>query len=121
LTDRSRRWRVRLTDAAEIDIRQIVRWTEQRFGAAQSTAYGDTLAAALKSLAVGPGCPGARQRDDIRPGYFTLHVSRHGRRGRHFLLCRIVGDPAEHMLAVLRVLHDAMDLARHLPPESDDA
>jgi toxin ParE1/3/4 len=36
-------------------------------------------------------------------------------RPRHFLICRRDGD----LLVVGRVLHDAMELRRHLDPEQD--
>jgi toxin ParE1/3/4 len=38
-------------------------------------------------------------------------VAREGRRGRHFVLFR--AGP-EQTIEVLRILHDAMDLSRHL-------
>jgi toxin ParE1/3/4 len=55
-------------------------------------------------------------REEIRPNIRTLHVARHGRRGRHFIMYRAALD---HVIEVVRILHDAMDLARHLPPEID--
>jgi len=47
-------------------------------------------------------------RDHIRPG------AEHARRPRHFLICRF--EPA--LIVVGRVLHDAMELARHLDPDT---
>ena len=97
-----RNWTVRLSDTAEADYDDILRWTEGRFGAAQATA--------LARLERGPATAGARQRDAIGPGVRTLHV---GRRGRHVNLFRI-GSERDRTIDVLRVLHDAMDLARHV-------
>ncbi len=105
-----RNWTVRLSDTAEADYDDILRWTEGRFGAAQAAAYGDLLATALARLERGPATAGARQRDAIGPGVRTLHV---GRRGRHVNLFRI-GSERDRTIDVLRVLHDAMDLARHV-------
>ena len=109
----SKAWTVRLAVAAEADYDEILRWTAARFGAGQASRYGALVAAALSRLEAGPEIVGVRARDDIVPGVMTLHV---GRRGRHIVLFR-VGDEEARAIDVLRVLHDAMDLTRHL---SDD-
>lgn len=106
-----RNWTVRLPDAAEADYDEILRWTTQRFGVAQAAIYGDLLAGALVRLVRGPAIAGARQRDEIGLGLRSLHV---GRRGQHIILFR-AGTEAERVIDVLRILHDAMDLARHVP------
>lgn len=108
-------WPVRLTAAAEADFRGIVRWTFERFGEAQARAYADTLVGAITALAQGPAIRGAKARDDIDNGLFTLHVARGGRRGRHFLMFRIGHDGDRDVIEVLRILHDTMDAPRHAP------
>ena len=65
---------VRLTDAAEGDFQDILRWTVAHFGEAQARTYAETLSAAIEALAVGPTIPGATQRQDIAKGLMTLHV-----------------------------------------------
>ena len=55
---------------------------------------------------------GAKARDEIAPGVCTLHVARHGRKGRHFVVFRVAEGK---IVEVLRLLHDSMDLARHVP------
>jgi len=45
-------------------------------------------------------------------GLRTLHVARHGRRGRYFLLYRAVEG---RIIEIGRILQDRMDLPRHLP------
>lgn len=117
-------WTIRLAAAAEQDYREILRWTVENFGRGQAKTYARTLSGALRDLTLGPSIAGARLRDDIGPGIHTLHVARKGRKGRkgrHFVVFRI--DPAhgEHIIDVLRLLHDSMDLPRHLPAvnESD--
>jgi len=76
--------------------------------------YRRTLVAALTSLHDGPYLPDSAARDEIQPGLRSLHVARRGRRGRHFVLYRTddVGT-----IEIVRILHDTMDLARHLPPD----
>ena len=110
---------VRLAAAAEADIEEILRWTAERFGERQTRIYAKTLAAALKELSEGFEASGARARSDIARGLFTLHVARHDRKGRHFVMFRIGRDRQTEVIEVLRVLHDAMDLPRHVPSEGE--
>jgi toxin ParE1/3/4 len=58
--------------------------------------------------------PGAKPRDDIAPGLRSLHVARSGRKGRHIIIFRARGSDKTAVIEVLRILHDAMDLPRHL-------
>ena len=96
----------------------ILEWTARTFGARQARSYRDTLEAAIRVLEYGPDGPGTKRRDEILPGLRTLHVARAGRRGRHLLMYRVL-DP--DVIEIVRILHDAMDPARHLPPEAHDA
>jgi len=120
LSDQRGPWRVRLTSAAVADLEQIGRWTEQRFGSRQAEVYKAVVEAALQDLAEGgPGGPGTRRRDDIRSGISALHVRRSRRGGRHIVVFRVDQGADGEAIEVLRVLHDAMDLRRHLPPDPD--
>jgi toxin ParE1/3/4 len=112
-----RRWRVRLSAAAELDFVSIVRWTAENFGAAQARLYRRTLLAAIRELSNGPDVPGSKARNDILQGIRALHVARHGRRGRHMLLYR-AGE--EQIIEIGRILHDSMDLRRHLQNLPDE-
>jgi toxin ParE1/3/4 len=114
-----RTWHVRLGAAAELDFANILKWTTENFGARQSRIYRDTLIRAIGELANNPDVAGSKARDEIMPGLRTLHVARHGRSGRHFLLYRIVNG---RIVEIGRILHDQMDLQRHLPlpPHQDD-
>ncbi len=107
-------WTTRLSDAARNDFDQIVDWTVDQFGQAQAIAYARALTAMLSELDEGPSQPGVKNRKDIGKGMFTLHIARHGRKGRHFVVFRRVDQRAK-ILEVLRILHDSMDLPRHLP------
>lgn len=111
-----RPWLVRLAAAAETDFQDILLWTLEQFGEAQARIYAETLSAALESLAAGPNVIGAGARNDIARGLFTLHVARHARRGRHFIMFRVGRGQDRQVIELLRLLHDAMDLPRHLPP-----
>ncbi len=114
-----RPWRIRLSAAAEADFEGILRWTVERFGEAQARAYAKTLADAVEALTAGPTVPGARARDEIATGLFSLHVGRQGRKGRHFVLFRVGCGAERPVIEVLRILHDAMDPARHAPSGDD--
>lgn len=113
-------WRIILGGDAARDFAAILDWTARTFGARQAQAYRDTLKAAIRALETGPDAPGSKRRDEIMPGLRTLHVARAGRRGRHFLMYRIVDETG---IEIVRILHDAMDLTRHGSPsggEPDD-
>ena len=113
-------WLVRLTAAAEADFQNILRWTAARFGQAQARVYARTLSAAIEALVEGPSVVGAKARDEIARGLFTLHVAGGGRRGRHLVMFRIGLDQNRDIIEVLRVVHDAMELPRHVPKRTDD-
>ena len=112
----SRAWRVRLTRQAESDFLDIARWTAATFGARQSELYAETLTSAIEALHAGPEIVGAKARDEIAPGIRTLHVARKGRKGRHFVVFRAAEGQT---VDVLRLLHDSMDLARHVSAADD--
>jgi toxin ParE1/3/4 len=109
------RWRIRLTDAAEQDFLRILKDTLETFGERQALVYRATLLEALAALDTGPEVPGSSARDDLRPCLRSLHVARRGRRGRHVIMYRAAGGK---VIDVVRILHDAMDFVRHVPPES---
>ena len=108
-------WVVRLGQQAEKDYVDILHWTVHAFGEAQARAYAETMSLAIASLAGGPDILGVRVREDIQPNIRTLHVARQGRAGRHFVVFRVTGS----VIDVLRLLHDSMDLPRHLPAAND--
>ncbi len=109
------RWTIRLAAAAEQDFQEILRWTTANFGRGQAKTYATTLSHALRDLAQGPTVPGCRKRDDIGPDIHTLHVARKGRKGRHFIVFRTSVTRRSQCIDVLRLLHDSMYLARHIP------
>ena len=85
--------------------------------AGPSRTYADTLTVALEDLCAGPDILGVRARDEIGQNLYTLHVSRKGRKGRHFVLFQVGKGTGGNVIDVLRILHDSMDLQRHLPAD----
>lgn len=111
----SRKWQVRLGRQAERDFIEILRWTTQTFGESQARTHAETISLAIEALGRGPDVVGAKVRDDIQPGIRSLHVARQGRAGRHLVVFRA----ARSKIDVLRLLHESMDLPRHLQAAND--
>lgn len=109
----------RLTRAAQADISSILAWSHEQFGEEARKRYEVLVVAAIRDAAQADG-RGRRSRPELGDGVFSWHLANSrastvaGRVGRprHFLICRRDGD----MLVVGRVLHDAMDLKRHINP-----
>jgi toxin ParE1/3/4 len=107
-------WAVNLTKQADQDVADILAWTEAHFGRQQAGDYLELITAAVESLLQGPESIGNQRRDDILPGLRLIHVGRGSRRGRHYLVFTVDADNLT--IDVLRVLHDSMDLPRHVDP-----
>lgn len=116
--------RIVLAPAARSDIREALMCSQERFGERAAARYRDLLKQALRDIAADPERPGSKERPDLARGVRTYHLffSRDRARGdlgvvkkpRHFLVYRRRG---EAVIDVVRVLHDARDLERHLPEE----
>jgi len=93
---------IRIRPRARQDLKAIWRYTRDRWGEPQADLYLSQLDAGIRSLLqfpnVGESC------DHIRAGYRKLHVHRH-------LIFYRSGDV---QIEVVRVLHQAMDVSRHL-------
>lgn len=87
---------------AERDLTDIWLYTAGRWGEDQADHYLDRIAEALDLLATHPDI--GSDCSDIRAGY------RKFRAGRHLIFYRL----ADNTLYVVRVLHDQMDIERHL-------
>lgn len=105
-------WTAHLTDKAAQDIETILDWTYEQFGPLQMDAYTSVINDALEALTEGPQLNDVRRRPELGDGVATLHVARKGCKGRHLLVFRV--HDQECVIEVLRILHDSMDLARHL-------
>ncbi len=116
--------RHRPSDTAQVDIRSLLAWTHEQFGEAARLRYESLIVAALRDLATQPDRPGSIARPELGAGVRSWHLrlSRDHvatgaaavRRPRLFLVYRV--EPA--LLVVGRVLHDAMELALHLDPDT---
>jgi toxin ParE1/3/4 len=103
---------LRLSIAAERDLRIIFAASDEQFGETVAARYRRLVAAALNDLRVDAGRRGVETSES---GARTYHL-RHSRRSlppgrtitrpRHLLAFRIADDE----IIVLRVLHDAMDI-----------
>lgn len=114
--------RYRLSESAQGDILSILIWTHEQFGEAARLRYQGLIVAALRDVASQPDRPGSLLRPELGAGVRSWHLrlSRSHvppgvdevRKPRHFLIYRCEPD----WVVIGRVLHDAMELARHLDP-----
>jgi len=117
---------LRLSVLAEQDIENILAHSEANFGEKARLRYEALLEAAPNEIATDPDRTNVRQRNELGPGVKSYHLihardrarTRDGvvKRPRHLLIFRI--SPPD-TLDIGRVLHDAMELADHLPVEYD--
>jgi len=113
--------RYRLTHAAQADIASILSWSDEQFGEEGCKRYEALIATAMRGAASPTGDLGHTPRPELGDGVLSWHLSQRRahspggrvRRPRHFLICRRDGD----VLVIGRVLHDAMDLRRHVDPQ----
>lgn len=116
--------RYRLSAAAQADIAEILAWSHEQFGEDARLRYEALIMAALRDIAEQPERAGSLARPELGSGVRSWHLrlSRDRARGalgvvhkpRHFLIYR----PESDLLVLGRVLHDAMELARHLDPRT---
>lgn len=108
---------VRITALAERDIADIHRHSRREFGKAAAHRYRALIALGIDTLAEDPFQRTARNHAGLLGGAKTFHL-RHVRQTeavkvghpRHLL----VFAHDERTIEILRVLHEAMDLPRHV-------
>ena len=112
-----------MTLSAQADLAAIFDTSVASFGVQARRRYEAIIEVALGDLLADPLCVGSLDRPELGPKVRTYHLRYC--RGRGKGKAGLVGSP-RHLLAyefdgdrvlVLRVLHDAMELARHLPPD----
>lgn len=111
-----------ISPAAAHDIESILAWSEERFGERTRRRYEALIVRAIRDVAENPDRPGSQRRWEVAGQARTYHLlgSRDRvtpaidrvRRPRHFRLYRVRDDGR---IEVGRVLHESMDLRRHLP------
>ncbi|MGQ0675354.1 MAG: type II toxin-antitoxin system RelE/ParE family toxin [Rhodospirillales bacterium] len=94
----------RLRALALEDIREIAQYTQQNWGIKQRDRYLDGLFRCFGNSAQTPALGMARE--DIAPSLRSF------RTGRHL----VIYLPAEDGVQIVRVLHESMDVRRHLEP-----
>jgi toxin ParE1/3/4 len=102
--------RIVLSALAENDLANLATWTAENFGQKQAEVYIDALLDTIDELSAGEPAR-SKARDEIAIGLRTLHMAKPGRRGRHLLVYKAADD----LLTIIRILHDSMEVSRHLP------
>ena len=92
----------KLTVAAEADLKDIGRYTLQRWGHGQRNKYLSELDKAFRELARNPEL--GKKRDEIRNGYLSLL------KNKHVIFYRRQKREVE----IVRILHQSMEIERHL-------
>lgn len=92
----------RLTAEAESDLLEIYLYGFQNFGESQAEAYFAELESCFEILSKEPLI--SRERTEFTP---PVRIHHHG---RHLVVYGIQAD----LLLIIRVLHDSMDVKRHL-------
>jgi toxin ParE1/3/4 len=105
-----RKTKIVLSRLAENDLANIAAWTAETYGQRQSEIYIDALLDTIDELSAGEPIH-SKARDEIATGLRTLHMTKRGRRGRHLLVYKAADD----ILTIVRILHDSMEVSRHLP------
>ena len=114
--------RYRLSQPAQSDIESILEWSHANFGEAARRRYQALIAAAVRDVSADPKRAGCQARPELGDGIYSWHLRMSRDRSkaepvqqpRHFLIYRI----DDELVVIGRVLHDAMDLARHLHPDT---
>ena len=111
------------SEPATEDVVAILALTEREFGEQARLRYQNLLRVSARELRADPARFGVVHRPELFDGARTFHL-RHCResaakegekvkRPRHLYLFRVAGQTVE----IVRVLHDRMDLARHVPDD----
>jgi toxin ParE1/3/4 len=116
----------RLAASAEEDIIELLTYTEANFGEIARVRYERLLVTALRDIANDPMRTGSVALTELGDNVRSYHL-RYSReraktdlrivqRPRHLLLYHAAAD----VIGVGRVLHDVMELERHLPVSYGD-
>jgi toxin ParE1/3/4 len=113
-----------LSIQARRDLREILTWSQAKFGREAALGYQDLIIQALRDIAADMEHPGSQDRSDLQEGIRSYHLSLSRERARtapgivqhprHFVIYR--RREGQSAIDILRILHDGRDLQRH-PPE----
>jgi toxin ParE1/3/4 len=117
----------RLSATAEEDIVRLLAYTQTRFGEIARRRYEALLVVGLRDIAFDPERPGSVARPELGLTVRSYHL-RHSRdrartadglvrQPRHLLLYRVTRPD---LIGIGRVLHDGMEIERHLPGQYGD-
>ena len=111
----------RTAEALE-DIDEALFWSASNFGRAAARRYRNPIATAIREIALDPELAGSRELRGIPGGIRLYHISLSRNRAavdglivkrpRHFISYRLLDSET---VEIVRVLHDSMDVDRHLP------
>ncbi len=87
---------------AETDLREIWRWSYDRFGVDQADRYLDELDDGLRKCGAEPET--GKRRDGVRAGYWSRLVRKH----------IVFYTFSDDVVLIQRVLHASMDPSRHV-------
>lgn len=118
---------LRIARLADEDMTSLLARSNEEFGAAARRRYEALLSAAFTSLCANPEMFGSVARPELGDGVRTYHLrysraqartgGRAVRQPRHLIVYRPMGN---RELQVIRVLHDSMEVQRHLPAISTE-
>ncbi|THV20712.1 type II toxin-antitoxin system RelE/ParE family toxin [Peteryoungia ipomoeae] len=119
--------KVRLSAEADADLLDILTRTYAEYGSDALLRYELLIVTALSDVAVSHRRSGLVARPEFGPGIHSYHLrhswerARHPtgivRRPRHFILYRQL---LPELIGVGRILHDVMEVERHLPERFGD-
>ena len=108
----------RLSGAAQSDVAEILAWSRSEFGNEAELRYETLIIAALRDAAAVRDGAGSTARPELGERVFSWHLRQsrdrppgHGvRRPRHLIIYRLEED----RIIIGRILHEAMELQRHM-------
>jgi len=105
---------------AKRDIRDVLAWSLRQFGDLAADRYGALVATAINQLTENSSPVGSRNHAELPEGLRIYHLRNvvdqaelktgKVKNPRHFIVYR----PAADLVEIIRVLHDSMDLQRHV-------
>ena len=117
------KYEIRVTRTAGRDIVAVMNWSLKEYGEDAALRYDALITQALTDIGDDPERAGSQQRSELANGVLIYHLRFSRDRAkpvlgvvhhpRHFVIYR----RQEHLIEILRVLHDTRELQRHMPGE----